>query len=39
MELGKIQNELDERKYNSSILARADMSGKMDYCKDWNNTK
>lgn len=27
------QEELDERKYNSSILARCDMAGKMDYCK------
>lgn len=27
------QKELDERKYNSSILARTDMAGKMDYCK------
>ena len=27
------QEELDERKYNSSILARTDMAGKMDYCK------
>ena len=27
------QKELDERKYNSSILARCDMAGKMDYCK------
>lgn len=34
MEFKEIQNELDERKYNSSILARTDMAGKMDYCKD-----
>lgn len=27
------QEELDERKYNSSFLARTDMAGKMDYCK------
>ncbi len=31
--LNEKQNELDERKYNSSILARCDMAGKMDYCK------
>jgi hypothetical protein len=34
MEFREIQNECDERKYNSSILARTDMAGKMDYCKD-----
>ena len=34
MDLRETQSELDERKYNSSILARCDMSGKMDYCKD-----
>ena len=27
------QDLLDEKKYRSSILARCDMSGKMEYCK------
>ena len=34
LDLSQQQKELDERKYNSSILARSDMAGKMDYCKD-----
>lgn len=34
MDLREKQIELDERKYNSSILARTDMAGKMDYCKE-----
>lgn len=29
-----VQNEYDEKKYNQSQIARIDMSGKMEYCKD-----
>lgn len=31
-DLREIQDELDEKKYRSSVLARCDMSGKMEYC-------
>lgn len=28
------QEELDRKKYQSSLLVRCDMSGKMEYCKE-----
>lgn len=33
-ELAILQKELDEKKYRQSELAKTDLSGRMDYCKD-----
>lgn len=32
--LNEKQEELDKKKFHSSLTVRCDMSGKMEYCKD-----
>ena len=32
-ELRKLQDDLDNKKYNQSCLARTDLSGRMEYCR------
>ncbi len=34
VELAILQKELDEKKYRQSELAKTDLSGRMEYCKD-----